>query len=379
MEMLGRSLESRFRELSGEEVEFPTDGYKGEYIKDIAVKLIERKLPAEFINFKKEALDSMMATIDSDLKGFSVAFDNWFSESVIALDKDASGKTKVNLACEYLVQQGLAGEKDGALWFFSTKFGDDKDRVLRRSDGRYTYLASDIAYHKNKLERGFTKLVNLWGADHHGYVARMKAAMQALGKDPESLVIILYQLVSLVRNGTPVAMSTRAGEFVTLEEVIKEVGVDACRFFFMLRSPESQLEFDLELAKKQSSENPVFYVQYVHARCCSIFKEFNSKNPDAVRAEPDLSLLSTPEERELIKKLVMFPDTLELCAKNFTPHHLTGYLMECADLFHRFYEKCRVLSDDKDLTNARLSLVSSVAIIIKNGLGLLGVNAPEKM
>ena len=379
MEMLVRSLKLRYEEVSGEKIEFPEDGYKGEYIKDIARKLLENKTPKDQIDFKKAALESMMATIASDLKGFGVAFDNWFSESVIALEKDASGRTKVDLACEYLLQEGLAEEKDGALWFLSMKYGDDKDRVLRRSDGRFTYLASDVAYHKNKLERGFTKLVDLWGADHHGYVPRMKAAMRALGKDPDSLVIILYQLVSLVRNGAPVAMSTRAGEFVTLEEVIREVGVDACRFFFMLRAPDSQLEFDLELAKKQSSENPVFYVQYVHARCCSIFKEYNSKNEGGAPAEPDLSLLNTPEERDLIKKLAFFPDTLELCAKNFTPHHLTGYLMECADLFHRFYENCRVIGDDKALTGARLTLVKGVASIIKNGLNLLGVSAPERM
>jgi arginyl-tRNA synthetase len=281
--------------------------------------------------------------------------------------------------CEFLLANGFAFEQDGALWFQSTKYGDDKDRVLRRSDGRYTYLASDIAYHKNKVDRGFTKLVNLWGADHHGYVPRMKAAMQALGKTPETLHIILYQLVSLVRNGAPVAMSTRAGEFVTLEEVIKEVGVDACRFFFMLRAPDSPLEFDLELAKKQSSENPVFYVQYVHARCCSIFKEYHSKNPGSELKAPDFSLLKTVEERDLVKKLAFFPDTLELCAKTYSPNYLTNYLMETADLFHKFYEKCRVITADKELTNTRLSFVKCIASGIKDGLSLLGVSAPERM
>lgn len=379
METLGRSLELRYRELNGEKIEFPEDGYKGDYIKDIARKLIDSKVPKENIDFKKAALDAMMATIDSDLKGFGVAFDNWFSESTIAFERGGEGKTKVDLMCEKLLKEGFAFEQDGALWFASTRYGDDKDRVLRRSDGRYTYLASDIAYHNNKLERGFTKLVNLWGADHHGYVPRMKAAIQALGKSPETLQIILYQLVSLVRNGVPVAMSTRAGEFVTLEEVIKEVGVDACRFFFMLRAPDSQLEFDLELAKKQSSENPVFYVQYVHARCCSIFKEYNSKNPGAERKTPDFGLLTTPEERNLIKKLIFFPDAVELCAKTYAPNYLTNYLMECADLFHKFYEKCRVITDDKELTNSRLALVTCIASIIKNGLGLLGVSAPDRM
>jgi arginyl-tRNA synthetase len=333
------------------------------------------------IDFKRTALTELMATIEADLKGFRVSFDTWFSESKIASDKDAAAgnKTKVELMCESLLATGFAFEQEGALWFQSTKYGDDKDRVLRRSDGRYTYLASDIAYHKNKIERGFTRLINLWGADHHGYVPRMKAAIQALGRSPETLHIILYQLVSLVRNGAPVAMSTRTGEFVTLEEVIKEVGVDACRFFFMLRAPDSQLEFDLELAKKQSSENPVFYVQYVHARCCSIFKEYYSKNPDSELKAPDFILLKTPEERDLAKKLAFFPDTLELCAKTYSPHHLTNYLMECSDLFHKFYEKCRVISADKELTNTRLSLVQCIASVIKNGLGLLGVSAPERM
>ncbi|MHB9155620.1 MAG: arginine--tRNA ligase [Endomicrobiales bacterium] len=380
MEMLGRSLEARYRELKGEQVEFPQDGYKGEYMKDIARRLIDGGKPAAEIDFKETALTEMMATIGKDLDGFGVRFDNWFSESLIAKKKDpGTGKTGVEAICEWLREKGLAFENEGALWFATTKFGDDKDRVLRRNDGRYTYLASDIAYHKNKLERGYDRLLDLWGADHHGYVARMKAAIEALGYPPEKLTIILYQLVSLLRNGVPVAMSTRAGEFVTLEEVLKEVGRDACRFFFMLRAPDSPLEFDLELAKKQSSDNPVFYVQYVHARCSSIFKEHKTRTGEERPADVNYSLLAAGEERELIKKLVSFPDTLELCLKTLSPHHLTIYLMEVADLFHRFYEKCRVLSQDRELTSARLALVEGVATIIKNGLDLLGVSAPARM
>jgi arginyl-tRNA synthetase len=383
MEMLGRSLEARYRQLSGEDVEFPADGYQGEYMRDIARTLLADKGPhADNINFKQVALDAMMATIGADLKNFAVSFDNWFSESVIAAQRDEQGTTAVDRICAWLKEKGLAYEQEGALWFASTKYGDDKDRVLRRSDGRYTYLASDIAYHKNKLERGFDRLIDLWGADHHGYVPRMKAAVQALGADPQKLTIVLYQLVSLLRGGKPVTMSTRAGEFVTLEEVVTEVGKDACRFFFMLRAPDSPLEFDLELAKKQSSENPVFYVQYVHARCSSIFKESRTRVPQgrAARAEEaPLALLTTPEERALIRKLISFGDTLELCARNYSPHHLTIYLMEVADQFHRFYERCRVLGDDMELTRARLALVSAVAIIIRNGLELLGVAAPEHM
>lgn len=383
MEVLGRSLETRYRQLKGEDIPFLENGYQGEYIKDIAKKLIDAGRPQAEIDFKKEALDAMMATIEQDLAGFEVKFDTWFSESVIAALRtpESGNKTQVELVCAWLLEKGFAFEQDGALWFATTRYGDDKDRVLRRSDGRYTYLASDVAYHKNKLGRGYHKLINLWGADHHGYVARMKAAITALGSNPDTLEIILYQLVSLVRNGVPVAMSTRAGEFVTLEEVLKEVGKDACRFFFMLRAPDSPLEFDLELAKKQSSENPVFYVQYVHARCNSIFREYRTRNATetVVSGTPDFSLLSTKEERELMKKLISFADTLDLCIKTNSPHHLTAWLMETADLFHRFYEHCRVLGDDAALTNSRLALVESVAVSIRNGLSLLGVSAPERM
>lgn len=383
MEVLGRSLETRYRQLKGEDIPFLENGYQGEYIKDIAKKLIDAGRPQAEIDFKKEALDAMMATIEQDLAGFDVKFDTWFSESIIAALRtpESGNKTQVELVCAWLLEKGFAFEQDGALWFATTRYGDDKDRVLRRTDGRYTYLASDVAYHKNKLERGYNKLIDLWGADHHGYVARMKAAIQVLGGNADDLVLILYQLVSLVRNGVPVAMSTRAGEFVTLEEVLKEVGKDACRFFFMLRAPDSPLEFDLELAKKQSSENPVFYVQYVHARCNSIFREYRTRNATdtVVAGTPNFSLLSTKEERELMKKLVSFADTLDLCIKTNSPHHLTAWLMETADLFHRFYEHCRVLGDDAELTRNRLALVESVAISIRNGLSLLGVSAPERM
>ncbi|MCX5782226.1 MAG: arginine--tRNA ligase [Elusimicrobia bacterium] len=382
IEMLGKSLEIRYRQLKGEPLDFPEDGYKGDYIVNIAKKLISSD--SKEINFKKIALKEMVSTIKNDLSDFDVTFDSWFSESSIA--PDGSGKkSKVEELCVWLKKNNYAYEKDGALWFASSKYGDDKDRVLKRSDERFTYLASDIAYHKNKIERGYDKLINLWGADHHGYVNRMKAAIQALGGNESKLSIILYQLVSLVRNGVPVAMSTRAGEFVTLEEVIKEVGKDACKFFFMMRAPNSQLEFDLELAKKKTSENPVFYVQYVHARCNSIFLEANkikgfelASDSDFLKA--DFSLLRSKEEKDLIKKLIFFPDVIEACIENLTPHLITTYLMETSDIFHRFYENCRVLNiDDKELSLARLSLVKAVSEIIKNGLALLGVSAPEKM
>lgn len=375
MAMLSKSVEARYRQINGETIEFPSDAYQGEYITDIAKKLPRQETSPDFKEF---AVNEILDDIRKDLSSFDIRFDNWFSETDIAVLKGADGRTEVENVCEWLKQNGFAYEKEGALWFESTRYGDDKDRVLKRSDGRYTYLASDIAYHKNKLGRGYDVLVDLWGADHHGYVARINAAAKALGAKDNTLVLILYQLVSLSRAGVPVAMSTRSGEFITLKEVIGEVGKDACRFFFLLRAPDSQLEFDLELAKKQSSENPVFYVQYVHARSYSIFRESGIKEHD-FSANVNFGLLKTPEERELIKKLIFFPDTIELCLKTLSPHHCTAYLQELADAFHRFYEKCRVLTADKELTLARLSLVRAVTIVIKNGLWILGVSAPEKM
>jgi len=380
MLVLAKSTEIRYRQIKGEKTDFPTDHYKGNYICDIAKHLVSEGRNIKEIDFKSEATKSILKTIKDDLRDFAVEFDSWFSESEIAAVKDKNGKTEVDRTCEYLASKGQVYEKDGALWLVSGKFGDSKDRVLKRNDGRYTYFASDAAYHKNKFNRGFTKLVNLWGADHHGYVARVKACVQMLGFEKEALNIILYQLVSLVRNRRPVAMSTRSGDFITLKKVVNEVGKDACRFFFLLRAPGSLLEFDLELAKKQSSENPVFYVQYVNARCSSIIKESKKKKSSISDGRNvDFSLLNTKEERDLIKQLAVFCDTLALCEKNMSPHYLTAYLIELADIFHKFYEKCRVLTEKASLTEARLKLVEAVMIIIKNGLNLLGVSAPDKM
>jgi arginyl-tRNA synthetase len=380
MLVLSKSAEIRFRQLKGEKIDFPPDHYQGEYITNIAKHLVSENRDVNEINFKYEAVKEILSGIKNDLKDFAVDFDGWFTESKITADKDKNDKTEVDKACEYLLAKGDAYVKDGALWLASAKFGDDKDRVLKRRDGRYTYLASDTAYHKNKFERGFTKLINLWGADHHGYVARIKACIQMLGFDKKMLDIILYQFVSLVRNGQSVTMSTRTGEFITLKEVANEVGKDACRFFLLLRAPDSHLEFDLELAKKHSSENPVFYVQYVNARCSSIIRE--SKNRGGITTEIkniNFSLLNTKEERDLIKQLAAFCDTLALSEKTMSPHHFTVYLIELADIFHKFYENCRVLTNDANLTSARLKLIEGVAIIIKNGLNLLGISVPDKM
>ncbi|MDR0956788.1 MAG: arginine--tRNA ligase [Endomicrobium sp.] len=378
--ILARSVEIRYRQLKKEKIDFPQEYYCGDYIINIAKRLISENKNINEIDFKYEAIKDILRTIKEDLKAFAVEFDNWFSEEVIAFYRDSNGKTEVDKMCEYLILKGDAYLKDDALWLASTKFGDDKDRVLKRSDGRYTYLASDIAYHKNKFERGFKKLINLWGTDHHGYVARITACVQMLGFKKESLNIILYQLVSIVRNGKHLAMSTRAGKFVTLKEVVDEVGVDACRFFFLLRSPASQLEFDLELAKKRSSKNPVFYVQYVNARCVSIIKEGKIRKDVITNiGNINFNLLNTKEERDLIKKLSAFYDTLLVSEKTMSPHHFTTYLIELSDIYHRFYEKCRVLTDDIAITSARLKLIEGVMIIIQNGLNLLGVSAPKQM
>lgn len=374
MNVLGKSTETRYKQLKGEDIPFLEDGYKGEYIKNIAQDLINEGKKFEDIDFKKESHTRILETIKKDLQQFRVDFDSWFSESKIAGDKDENGKTEVDKVCKYLLDKGNAFEQDGALWLKSTDYGDDKDRVLKRTDGRYTYLASDVAYHKNKYERKFSQVINLWGADHHGYVARIMAAIQMLGQQKEALKVILYQLVSLVRNGQPVAMSTRSGEFITLKDVLDEVGTDACRFFFLLRASDSQLDFDLELAKKQTSENPVFYVQYVNARCQSILKDYKEDSSNA-----NLSLLSTKEEKDLIKKLISLEDTLLICDKTKSPHHLTTYLIETADIYHRFYEKCKVLQEDKELEKARIQLLKAVSIVITVGLSLLGVSAPNKM
>ncbi|MDR2395090.1 MAG: arginine--tRNA ligase [Endomicrobium sp.] len=380
MLVLAKSTEIRYRQLKGEQIELPEGYYQGSYITEIAKRLISEDRNIEDIDFKTESVKDILKTIKNDLEDFAVEFDNWFSEETIASVKDDRGQTQVDKSCEYFLSKGNAYIKDNALWLASTKFGDDKDRVLKRSDGRYTYLASDVAYHKNKFERGFSRLINLWGADHHGYVARIKACIQMLGFNKDNLNIILHQLVSLLRNGEPVTMSTRTGEFVTLKEVVDEVGKDACRFFFLLRSPDSPLEFDLEIAKKQSSENPVFYVQYVNARCSSIIKE--SKNRKDIIEDInkiDLTLLNTKEERDLIKQLSTFCDTLFLSEKLMSPHCFTTYLIDLADKYHTFYEKCRVLTNDSNLSSARLKLVESVIVIIHNGLNLLGVSILEKM
>jgi arginyl-tRNA synthetase len=384
MENLGLSLYARYRELFGETFEFPEDGYPGDYVRELAAEVKQRD-GDKFLNESKEAAvdffrqfggDSLLGTIRGELGGFGIQFDSFFSERVLR------ERSEVARSMDLLRARGLLYSEDGAQWFRSTEFGDDKDRTVIKSDGELTYFASDIAYHRNKFERRFAKLINVWGADHHGYVPRLKAALRGLGYDPEVLHVVLVQMVQLTRGGEPVRMGKRTGEFVSLEEVLEEVGRDAARFFFLMRKSDSHLDFDLDLAKRQSSENPVFYVQYAHARVASIFEQalkndvaWNSAQREIVRVER----LELAEELELIRKMIQFNDVLEESVRELEPHRIVFYLLDLAGEFHRYYNRCRVISEDKDLTRARLLLVENTQKTIRRGLEILGVAAPLKM
>ncbi len=377
IETLGRSTWLRYLELLGVKIAFPEEGYQGAYIRDLARQVFEKEgekfknMPEKeavefFANF---AADEIMKDIRKDLDELRVEFDHYFSEKALR----TSGQIEKTI--EILRQKGFVFESEGAMWFQSTAFKDDKDRVLRKSTGDYTYLAPDIAYHQDKFRRGFEMLVNLWGPDHHGYVPRMKAAVEALGGSEEALKVLLVQLTTLYRKGVPVRMSTRAGEFVTLRELMNEVGVDATRVFFLLRRVESLLDFDLDLAKEKTQENPVYYLQYAHARIASIL-EYGGRE---VNKEVRLELLKEKEELDLIKELEHFPQTLQAAASGFEPYRVLDYLREVATRFHKFYTLHRVVTDDRELTRARLLLVDCVRMVLRNGLEVLGVSQPAKM
>lgn len=382
MDVLGKSVFLRYLELLGKEIDFPPECYQGGYIKELAVEISEKygdkyleKEEEEAIPvFTDYAVDSILSGIKKDLNVFGVVFDSYFSEKELYKD---DGVTK--LLAE-LQEKEFVYEEGGALWFKTSDFGDEKDRVVVRENGEPTYFAADIAYHRDKYLRGFDMIIDVWGADHHGYIPRMYAGIQSLGNEKEALKIILVQLVNLLRSGKPVAMSTRGGEFVTLREVVDEVGRDAARYNFLMRRSDSHLDFDLELAKKQSNENPVYYVQYAHARISSIMRlahEQDYKIPGF--GDVDWRFLTLPEEITLIKEIVRFPEVVEGSAKGLEPHRLTFYLNDLASFFHSYYNKNRVISDDVGLSTARLFLVKSVRIVLRNALMLLGVSAPEKM
>ncbi|MBI4698066.1 MAG: arginine--tRNA ligase [Nitrospirae bacterium] len=410
VKLLGLSVYSRYQQALGNDVHFPENGYKGDYIASIAEEII-KDIGNKYLNntfeqcgdfFISHAYKMMLSDIERDLKDFGVTFDKWQSE------KELYEKGKVQGALTALQHKNFLYEKDGAKWFSSTNFGDDKDRVVVKQDGEYTYFASDIAYHKDKLDRGFDTIIDIWGADHHGYIPRIRSVLSAFGLSKEKFRVIIVQMVTLLRHGKPVQMSKRAGEFITLREVIDEVGSDTAKFIFLTRRADSQLEFDIEVAKEQSAENPVFYVQYAFARISSIFRQAEERRVrgqkdssqysvdssqgtansshityHALRSfrvqGTDLTALKEVEEIAIIKKLLQYPMMFEGAVFAFEPHRITYYLQDLARLFHSYYNKHRVLTDDSVITGARLSLCRAVQLALEEGLKILGVSAPEKM
>lgn len=423
MNILAVSLWLRYLEHCGEKFRFPGNGYRGEYVRDIAVQLyvehggaymisarqIFRDLPQDEVRDEagtvvtpgdREAhidalverartllgepryryifelgLNTLLDDIRDDLREFGVVYDDWYSERALA----ESGA--VNKTLNRLRDAGYVYEQDGALWFRASAFGDEKDRVVERENGQTTYFASDIAYHLDKFERGFNQVIDVWGADHHGYVPRIKAALQAMGENPDRLDVLLVQFAILYRHGERVPMSTRSGEFVTLRELRQEVGNDAARFFYVMRKSEQHLDFDLDLAKSQSRDNPVYYIQYAHARVCSVFKQLRDKGlpRDEARGQAHGALLAEPHEEALLMALSRYPEVVEIAALSHEPHQLAHYLRELANAFHTYYNEHRVLIDDDALRDARLNLSLATGQVIRNGLALLGVSAPEVM
>ena len=414
MDILGTSVWLRYLELAGEELVFPSNGYKGDYVWDIAATLhrehgddyrhavdeVFADVPADAPEGDKEAhidglignakrllgdvryryifdlgLNTILDNIRDDLAAFGISYEEWYSE------RGLTERGAVNKAVERLREAGHIYEKDGALWFRSSDFGDEKDRVVQRDNGQTTYFASDIAYHMEKLERGFDLVIDVWGADHHGYVPRVRSALRALGDDDSRLEVLLVQFANLYREGEKVQMSTRSGSFVTLRELRQEVGADAARFFYVMRKCEQHLDFDLDLAKSQSSDNPVYYVQYAHARVCSVLEQAAERGIDVELSEgiTNLERLVEPHEQALLVSLSKYPDVVETSALNEEPHQLTHYVRELANDFHTYYNAHKFLIEDANLRDARLKLILATRQVLRNGLNLLGVTAPEKM
>ncbi len=374
------SLYARYQQSLGTPAEMPPDGYLGKYMLELAQEIIAehgdrfRKLPETeaLPQLGQLGLEKMITQIKTDLERLGVTFDVWFSER--SLHDNGQYRTALSL----LRQGGYIAEKEGATWFVSTALGEDKDNVVVRSDGSPTYFGTDIAYHYNKfLERKFDRVINIWGADHMGHVSRMKAVVGAMGIEPERLQVIISQMVTLRRGDEVVKISKRSGDIITLRELIDEVGADACRFFFLCRSADSQMDFDLELAKKQSADNPVYYIQYAHARIASILRLAQEKGIDSDGG--DTSLLTTEPELALMKKMILLPEIVEVVAQTLEPHHLTYYAQDLANVFHGFYKQCRVVTEDKAMTRARLKLVKAAKIVLGKTLRLMGMTAPDSM
>jgi len=387
MDLLGESVYARYRELFGIESEIPEDGYKGDYVKEIAAaimtergdELLSSDKAAEAVEYCREyAETTLLGFIKEDLAEARIHFDEWYSErNEIHALSTPGGRTRLEHVKELLRGKGALEEREGALWFMATRYGDPQDWVMIKSDGSPTYFLADIAYHADKYEREYDSIINVWGADHHGHVSRLAAALRALGYDDSVFTVILIQFVRLMRNGVEVAMSKRAGSYVTMREVITEVGPDVMRFFLLMRSSESHLDFDLELAQKESSENPVFYIQYAYARIASIFRKAEGEGLDA--SGESLGLLTEPDEIALIKKLLLYPEVVADSAETLSPHKVAYFLQELAADFHSYYNKHRVVDQDRALSGARLYLIKSVRTVLSNGLGLLGISAPDRM
>jgi arginyl-tRNA synthetase len=380
--LLGESFKIRYLQQFGIDHPIPENGYHGEYLVELAQLAKEQNffpgfsdpesIPVE--EFSRVGLEWMLQKQKEDLSAFGVNFDCWFRETKL------HAENKPLKVLELLKQKGYVYESEGATWFRSTDFGDEKDRVLVKSDGLTTYFLNDIAYHHDKFERGFEKVIDIWGPDHHGHIIRMKAAMKALGHPEDALEILIVQQVNLLRKGEKVKMSKRAGQIETMEDLVKEVGVDAARFFFLLRGSDSHLDFDLEVAKYQTNDNPVFYVQYAHARVCSVFAKAIEKGftiPST--AEVDLSKLAAPEEAEIVKILANYPDVVADAAKAYEPHRVVRYMMDLATKLHQYYNQYQIIGEDVELTRARLVLLKIIQIVLKNGLKSLGVSQPERM
>jgi arginyl-tRNA synthetase len=375
-----RSLNARYQQCLNIDAEMPSDGYFGSYMVELA-KEIAAEEGDRFLTIPEQeaisqlgqlGLEKMINQIKSDLELLGVSFDVWFSE------RSLYDNEQYQTAMSLLRQADYIREKEGATWFVSTALGEDKDNVVLRSDGSPTYFASDIAYHYNKfIERKFDRVINIWGADHQGHISRMKAVVGALGVNPERLEVIISQMVTLRRGNELIRISKRSGDIITLREVIDEVGVDACRFFFLSRSADSQMDFDLELAKRESADNPVYYVQYAHARIASILRLAQQRGVNY--EDGDVSLLSKEPELILIRKMLLLPEIIEIVANTLEPHHLTYYAQDLATVFHSFYKQCRVISRNEALTKARLKLVEAAKVVLAKTLHLMGMAAPEKM
>jgi len=371
IELLGESLKARYEQLKGKEYPIPEEGYWGEYLIEIAKKIKGQPQSQQF--FKNFAVEEILKDIEKDLKDFGVKFDNWVNENNFLLDGS------VEKTIELLEKKGLVYYKDGAKWFKSSSFGDDKDRVLVKKDGSYTYLAPDIAYHKNKIERGFDIIINLWGPDHLGYIPRLKAAVESLGFSSENLKIVIVQLTTLYKGKEKLQMSTRKGQFITLRQLIEEIGPDASKFFFLFRKPDSHLDFDLEIAKKQSLENPVYYLQYAYVRILHVLNFAKEKNIEIENLEKINFSIFNEEEIKLIKKLSFFSEIIEKITQSLEVHLLTEFLFDLSKNFHSYYQKFRIVSEEKELTIARLSLVKALFYVFSNSLYLLNISLPEKM